>query len=88
MKSNMKTIAVTIDEETLRAVDELAAGGQQNRGRRPRTSRSAVVRTALRRYVETRGREEREGRERLIFSRHRETLARQAKALVSEQAGA
>ena len=87
MKSNMKTIAITIDEETLRAVDKLAEGGQPTRGRRSGTSRSAVVRTALRLYVEARGREEREGRERLIFARHREALARQAKALVSEQAG-
>jgi predicted transcriptional regulator len=47
---NMKTIAVTIDETTLKLLDELANAAPQGR------SRSALVRTALREFA---GRERR-----------------------------
>lgn len=82
----MKTIAVTIDEATLRAIDKLARARNKTGGQAARTSRSAIVRAALRRYVDAQEREAREARERRIFARHREKLARQAKALIREQA--
>jgi metal-responsive CopG/Arc/MetJ family transcriptional regulator len=83
----MKTIAVSIDEPTLEALDRLMAPspGRRVTGRAPR-SRSELVRSALHEYLaraEQRVREEREGR---IFAAHREQLAREAAALVAEQA--
>ena len=86
MTANMQTIAVTVDTETLEAIDRLGGSGAKPRRGRPRANRSAVVRVALRRYVEARSREASEDRERRIFARHRDKLARQAKALVAEQA--
>ena len=76
---NMKTIAVTIDETTLKMLDELS------HGRSPR-SRSALVRKALREYAEAQVRREMEAKESAVFRKHRKRLARQARALISEQA--
>lgn len=76
----MKTIAVSIDEPTILALDRLARG---SRGRR---KRSELVRQALAEFLARREREEREGRERAAIARHRALLARQARALVAEQA--
>jgi metal-responsive CopG/Arc/MetJ family transcriptional regulator len=78
--SNMKTIAVTIDEGTLRLLDELTAG---ETGRR---TRSALVRTALREFAERERRRQIEEREREIFRRSRRQLAREARLLVAAQA--
>ena len=44
------------------------------------------ARRALQEFVERQERSEREGREREILARHRALLARQARALVREQA--
>jgi metal-responsive CopG/Arc/MetJ family transcriptional regulator len=74
----MKTIAVSIDEPTLEAVDRIARGGEK-------TNRSRVIREALGEFLERRERALREERERRVFSRHRNRLARQASALVAEQ---
>jgi metal-responsive CopG/Arc/MetJ family transcriptional regulator len=74
----METIAISIDEATLRALDRMAG-----RGRR---ARSQLIRTALHEFLERRARQEREERERQIYRRHRRLIARQAKALVREQA--
>lgn len=79
MITNMKTIAVTIDETTLKMLDELS------HGRSPR-SRSALVRKALREYAEAQLRREMEAKESAVFRKHRKRLARQARALISEQA--
>jgi predicted transcriptional regulator len=77
---NMKTIAVTVDDVTLRLLDELA-GGQP--GRR---TRSALVRTALREFAERERRRVIEERERDIIRKNRKKLARQARVLVRGQA--
>ena len=76
----MKTIAVTIDEPTLQLLDELAASSPQLR------SRSALVRTAIRQFAERERRRESEAHEHEILHKHRKQLARQARALITEQA--
>jgi len=75
----MRTIAITIEEHMLKAIDRLAQGeGSSNRSR--------VIREALREYLLRVKRLEEEVRETEIFRRHRGQLARQAAALVKEQA--
>lgn len=76
----MKTIAITIDEESLQCLDALLA-----KGRGPRR-RSALIRTAVREYLERTILRESESREFEILHRHRHRLARQAAALIKEQA--
>jgi len=76
----MRTIAVSIDEPTILALDRLLRGGRKQR------KRSELVRQALAEFLARRAREEREERERAAIARHRVLLARQAKALVAEQA--
>jgi metal-responsive CopG/Arc/MetJ family transcriptional regulator len=82
----MKTIAITIDEESLAAVDRLARsggrGGNDGRG----TSRSAVVRQALREFLARRARQQREQKDRQVLAEHRSEIAREAAALVKRQA--
>jgi metal-responsive CopG/Arc/MetJ family transcriptional regulator len=75
----MKTIAVTIDDDTLKLLDELTGGTS-------RRSRSALVRTALREFAEREHRREVAAKERAVFRKHRKPLARQARALIAEQA--
>lgn len=90
MIRNMKTIAITIDEPTLEAIDRLAgsAGASRRRGSLvpPATTRSALIRVALREFVMRADRAAREAADQAVFARHREKLARQARALVEEQA--
>ena len=77
----MKTIAITIEEDILGRLDRLA--GKHGGGSR---KRSQVIRTAVREYltrIERLSEEEREG---AILKKHRSRLARQADALVKEQA--
>lgn len=76
----MKTIAVTVDDATLRLLDELAAGEPRRR------TRSALVRATLREFAERERRRVIEEREREIFRRHRKQLARETLALIKEQA--
>lgn len=76
----MKTIAVSIDEPTILALDRLARGG------RARRKRSELVRQALAEFLARREREQREEGERAAIARHRALLARQAEALLAEQA--
>lgn len=77
----MKTIAITIDETTLQRIDRFVTSGA------PKSrSRSQVIRQAVREYVERLERLAEEDREREIFRRHRQRLARQTAALVKEQA--
>jgi len=84
----MKTIAISIDEESLEVLDEMARQARRpgRAGRRPGGKRSALVRQALRDFILRHERERREERERAILASHRGRLARQAKALVGEQA--
>ena len=77
---NMKTIAATIDDATLRLLDELSASEPRRR------TRSALVRAALREYAERERRRADEERERAVFRKHREQLAREARGLVAQQA--
>jgi predicted transcriptional regulator len=73
----MKAIAVTVDEATLRLLDELAASEPQRR------TRSALIRAALREFAERERRRVVEEREREIFRRNRKQLTRQARLLVT-----
>jgi len=76
----MKTIAITIDDETLSLLDELMAGAPRRR------TRSALVRAALREFAERKRRRVIEAREQEIFRRNRKQLAREARLLIKEQA--
>jgi metal-responsive CopG/Arc/MetJ family transcriptional regulator len=75
----MKTIAITIDDATLKLLDELSAG-------QPARKRSALVRAALREFAERERRRVTEEREREVFRKNRTQLAREARVLISEQA--
>lgn len=76
----MKTIAITIEEATLKRLDELAMASPRLR------SRSALVRAALREFLERERQREIEALEHKILRKHRRRLARQARALIREQA--
>jgi metal-responsive CopG/Arc/MetJ family transcriptional regulator len=86
----MKTIAISIDEATLGALDRLVQGhikpGSQRGARARGCSRSLLVRRALAEFIANRERAEREDKERDIFAKHRSKLRREAKALLAEQA--
>jgi metal-responsive CopG/Arc/MetJ family transcriptional regulator len=71
----MKTIAITIDPDTLARVDRL---GRRNRSR--------IIREAVREYVTRVERLADDERESAIVRKHRGRLARQAAALVRAQA--
>ncbi|OFW03040.1 MAG: hypothetical protein A3I61_05445 [Acidobacteria bacterium RIFCSPLOWO2_02_FULL_68_18] len=77
----MKTIAITIDEDILERLDRVARPGG-GRG----LNRSRIIRTAVRDYVSRLERQLDEEREAAIVRRHRGRLARQAAALVRQQA--
>jgi metal-responsive CopG/Arc/MetJ family transcriptional regulator len=79
----VKTIAITIDEPTLKGIARIAAA-RGEKGRRP--SRSEVIRIALQDYLRRHERREREEKERAIFARHKARLDKQLHALVEEQA--
>jgi len=81
MLGNVKTIAITIEEDILDRIDRLAAG-RQGEGR----NRSRLIREAVREYLARVERSAEEEKEKEIFKRHRDRLARQAAALVKEQA--
>ncbi len=76
----MKTIAISIDEATLSLLDGLADGSSRLR------NRSALVRTALREFIERTRSREVETKEGEVFRKHRKRLARQARVLIAEQA--
>jgi metal-responsive CopG/Arc/MetJ family transcriptional regulator len=77
----MKTIAVTIDDNLFQRIDRFVAGdGAACR------NRSQIIRQAVQEYLERLECLAEEEREREIFQRHRQELARQAAALVKEQA--
>lgn len=76
----MKTIAVTVDDATLRLLDELTAAAPRRR------TRSGLVRAALREFAERERQRVIEEREREIFRRNRKQLAREARLLIEAQA--
>ena len=81
--TDMKTIAITIDEHTLQRIDRFVADEATDH-----KNRSQIIRLAIREYAERLERKAEEEREREIFRRHRQRLTRQATALVKEQAKA
>jgi metal-responsive CopG/Arc/MetJ family transcriptional regulator len=76
----VKTIAISIDEPTLGALDRLVKKG------RVRGKRSELVREALVEFLARREDQEQEAVERAAITKHRSLLARQAKAMIAEQA--
>ena len=80
----MKTIAISIDETTVARATRFAA--RRRRGRTRRANLSAVVREALVEYLDRQERIEIEQRDRAAISRHKAELAKEARALVAEQA--
>lgn len=76
----MTTIAISIDETTLKLLDELADRSSRHR------NRSALVRAALREFAERGRKRGIEAKEREVFDKHRKRLARQARILIAEQA--
>ena len=75
MLPNMKTIAITIEEDMVARVDRLSKG-----------NRSRVIREAVREYVSKLERLVEEEQEAAVIGRHKGRLARQAVALVRGQA--
>jgi len=77
---NMKTIAISIDDDTLERVDRLTTKtpGAKNR--------SQVIRQAVREYVQRAEQTAEDEREARIVRQHRGRLSRQARTLVREQA--
>ncbi len=82
----MRTIAISIDEASLAAVDRLAQAAGHRRGGRKTANRSEVVRQAVSEFLARHRRREREERDRRILSAHRDEIERQAAALLAEQA--
>ena len=78
--SNMKTIAITVDEETLELIDELRGSNAEF------ASRSALVRAAIREYAARLRKRLEEERERELVHQNKELLNKELKALVEEQA--
>ena len=77
----MKTIAITIDEPTLKRIDRLKSDANA-----PFKSRSDVIRRAAQEFVSRFDDLAEQERERKIFRRNRSRLDRQSLALVKEQA--
>jgi metal-responsive CopG/Arc/MetJ family transcriptional regulator len=73
----VKTIAISIDEATLSALDRLARDGR---------NRSELVRQAVSELVKRLERESREAVERRALSRSRKALSRETRALMRDQA--
>lgn len=83
----MRTIAISIDEAAFGALERLRTAGQGGRrSRRHGPSRSEIVRRAIHDYLARQAKQDREARDQRILAAHREMLARQAGALVAEQA--
>jgi metal-responsive CopG/Arc/MetJ family transcriptional regulator len=81
MLDNMKTIAITIEEDILQRIDQ-AAGKPKGTP----VNRSQFIREAVRDYLSRMEKTVEEEREREIFRRNRRRLYQQAVALIKEQA--
>ena len=82
----MRTIAISIDEANLAAIDRLARDAGRGRSGGGRVSRSEVIRQAVREFVARHRKREREESDRKVLAENRETIERQVNALVAEQA--
>jgi Arc/MetJ-type ribon-helix-helix transcriptional regulator len=78
---NMKTIAVTIDSDTIAAIDHLLSAPAG-----PWKSRSELVRQALQEFVREVERRREEEHETAVFRENRERLAAEARDLIADQA--
>ena len=76
----MKTIAVTVDEETMDLIDKLQGTSSEFR------NRSALVRAAIREYAARVHKRLEEDREHELIHKNKDLLEKQLKALVEEQA--
>jgi metal-responsive CopG/Arc/MetJ family transcriptional regulator len=83
MIRNMKTIAITIDEQILSRIDEMIDLARKSGAK---GNRSLVIREAVKAYVLQHERTSEGAREAAIIRRHRGRLRRQAQAAVREQA--
>jgi metal-responsive CopG/Arc/MetJ family transcriptional regulator len=81
MIHHMKTIAITIDENTLEWIDRML---EQQAA--PGKNRSQVIRRAVREYLINLQQEAEQAREKEIFHRNRRLLKQDALALIREQA--
>lgn len=83
----MTTIAISIDDRTLKALDDLAIrmAGARKGGKRA-VNRSEVVRLAISELAAKRARADQEARDRGILKKHSTRINRQAAALVAQQA--
>ena len=81
----MKTIAITIDEQTLEALDRLSQGpGRKTKARAG--NRSKLVRQALQEFLARAQKAEREQAEWQVWSKNIDRLNRDAAAAVADQA--
>ena len=78
---NMKTIAITIDEDTLDSMDRLLVEKKA-----PGKNRSQIVRQAVQKYLAGLQQKAEEEREKEIFHTNRRLLKQQALALIRSQA--
>ena len=84
---DVKTIAISIDIETLDGLERIArAAPRDPSSRRRRSNRSEIVRLALAEFVARRDRHDREERDRKAIGANRARLRREEKALIAEQA--
>lgn len=76
----MRTIAITVDDETLALIDELYERTNTF------SSRSALVRAAIREYARLTRKRAEEERERAILHANKDRLDKELAALILEQA--
>lgn len=82
----MKTIAISIDEASLAAVDRIAQAVGRRRGGKREANRSEVIRRAVREFLAHQKRQEREESDRRVLAANRGQIEREARMLVAEQA--
>ena len=83
---DMRTIAISIEEASVAAVDRLAQAAGRRRGGGKKGNRSEVIRQAVREFLARRRKQEREERDRQVLSAHRDEIGSQGASLVAEQA--
>jgi metal-responsive CopG/Arc/MetJ family transcriptional regulator len=84
---DVKTIAISIDTETLHRLERIVrASPKDPSSKRRRPNRSEVVRRALEEFVARQERRDREERDRKALAADSARLHREEKALVAEQA--
>jgi metal-responsive CopG/Arc/MetJ family transcriptional regulator len=89
MMSNVKTIAISIDEPTINSIDRIRQRRRPRAGSgrgRARVSRSEIVREALQEFVRREEARAREESDRAALSQTKDRLKKQLEALVAEQA--